>query len=161
MGIYRLPGPFCRWHQAVTRSRKLPRHAKRQPEAVMPDFFKAGGTLSATAPSYIRRQADDELYRALLDGEFCYVLSSRQVGKSSLVYQTIARLKQEGVATVNIDLTAIGTGNTREQWYFGLLDILGRQLGLQTEVEAFLDTHERLDPLHLWMQTLESIVLAR
>ena len=127
----------------------------------MPDFFKAGGTLSATAPSYIRRQADDELYRALLDGEFCYVLSSRQVGKSSLVYQTIARLKQEGVATVNIDLTAIGTGNTREQWYFGLLDILGRQLGLQTEVEAFLDTHERLDPLHLWMQTLESIVLAR
>ena len=127
----------------------------------MSDYFKAGGTLPLSARSYIPRKADEQLYRALLDGEFCYVLSSRQVGKSSLVNRALTRLRQENIHAVNIDLTAIGTGNTREQWYFGLIDILGRQLDLQTEIEAFLDANERLDALLLWMRTLETVALAK
>jgi hypothetical protein len=65
------------------------------------DFFKAGGTLHASAPSYVPRAADAELLAELLErllkGQFCYVLTSRQMGKSSLMIRTAARLRQEGM----------------------------------------------------------------
>ena len=53
--------------------------------AVRSPFFLPGGTLPLDAPSYIRRRADDELYALLRQGEFCYILTSRQMGKSSLM----------------------------------------------------------------------------
>jgi sialate O-acetylesterase len=35
------------------------------------------------APSYIEREADRELFERVLAGDFCYVLTPRQMGKSS------------------------------------------------------------------------------
>lgn len=43
-------------------------------------FYVTGGTLRADAPSYVERQADQELFEGLLRGEFCYVLTARQMG---------------------------------------------------------------------------------
>ena len=73
-----------------------------------PAFFKSGGTLEPNAPSYVVRQADAELYTHLQQGEFCYVLTSRQMGKRSLIVQTTVRLRKEGVGVVVIDLALIG-----------------------------------------------------
>lgn len=81
------------------------------------DFFITGGTLRADAPSYIARQADEDLYDALSKGEYCYVLTSRQMGKSSLMVRTAMRLAQDGVSVGVVDLTAIGQNVTVEQWY--------------------------------------------
>lgn len=58
--------------------------------------YQAGGSLTNNAPSYVCRQADETLYNALGAGEFCYVLNSRQMGKSSLLVRVIHRLRQEG-----------------------------------------------------------------
>src|SRR3982751_3738708 len=93
-------------------------------------FYVTGGTLKRTAPSYVARQADEDLYDGLNSGKFCYVLTSRQMGKSSLMVRTAARLRDEGVSVAVLDLTAIGQNLTAEQWYDGLLGRIGQQTGL-------------------------------
>ena len=51
-------------------------------------YFVTGGTLKEGAPSYVSRQVDEKLFHALQAGQFCFVLDSRQVGKSSLMVST-------------------------------------------------------------------------
>ena len=69
----------------------------------MPGFYITGGTLRRDAPCYVERSADAELYGSLREGRFCYVLTARQMGKSSLMVRTAARLREEagGVAVLD------------------------------------------------------------
>ena len=46
------------------------------------DFFKIGGALSPDAPSYVTRQADTDLMQAVLSGQYCNVLTARQIGRT-------------------------------------------------------------------------------
>src|SRR5690348_6072928 len=124
-------------------------------------FYVTGGTLRPDAPSYIERQADVDLLAGLLAGEFCYVLTSRQMGKSSLMAHTAVRLREAGRAVAFLDPTAIGQNLSVEQWYDGLLRQLGRYLDLELELEEFWLEQERLGPLARWMAALEQVVLPR
>src|SRR5689334_2437094 len=129
------------------------------------NFFMTGGTLVADARSYVTRAADEELYSALGRGEFCYVLTSRQMGKSSLMVRTAARLRDEGVQVAVLDLTAIGQNLSPEQWYGGLLRRLGRQLDPSGDLEEELDDlwfeHDRMGPVDRWMMALQDLVLPK
>lgn len=124
-------------------------------------FYVTGGTLHRDAPSYIQRVADDELYHNLDEGRFCYVLTSRQMGKSSLMVRTAVRLRQEGTNVAVLDLTSIGQNLSADQWFDGLLARVGHQLGLEDELDDYWGDHERLGPMQRWMSAIEKVILRK
>jgi len=122
-------------------------------------YFIERGTLPPDAPSYIEREADTSLKDSLRKGEYCYVLVSRQMGKSSLMVRTIRLLQEEGIASVIIDLNAIGIDLTHEQWYGSMMTRIAERLKLQAELEAFKAACGDLSPLQKWLSFLEQVIV--
>lgn len=123
------------------------------------DFFVAGGTLRAGAPSYVTRPADADLLRSALAGDFCYVLTPRQMGKSSLMVRTAQKIRARGARPVIIDLTSIGTV-TSDEWYLGLLSRLRTGLRLDVELETWWQGHANLSAAHRFILFLRDVLLA-
>ncbi len=96
------------------------------------DVYQAGGSLTEESQTYVFRNADEEIYQNLKKGNFCYILTARQMGKSSLRVRTTKRLKQEDYKCVSVDISQIGTDkNTVEQWYHTLMFTIAKILGVK------------------------------
>ncbi|MEO1067962.1 MAG: AAA-like domain-containing protein, partial [Cyanobacteria bacterium J06638_6] len=122
--------------------------------------YKVGGHLPLHAPSYVVRQADHDLYAALLNGEFCYVLNSRQMGKTSLRVRTQERLIQAGVACAAIDLTKIGSQDiTQDQWYTGIMLHLVKSFQLPIQLRSWVREQAHLPPVNRLSELIESVLL--
>ncbi len=123
-------------------------------------YFVAGGNVPPGSPSYVNREADEQLFQHLLAGDFCYILTSRQMGKSSLMTHMQQRLRQAGVTPAVLDLSGLGYQLEPAHWYRGLLDQLGMRLGIEDEMDAFCADNTGLSPLQLWQSGLRDVALA-
>jgi len=121
--------------------------------------FTVGGTVQATGGVYIPRQADEELLKLCVEGAFAYVLTSRQVGKSSLMVRTAEQLASIGTRSVIIDLTNYGVQVSAEAWYLGLLTTIADDLGLETDVVKWWRDHSDFGATQRLTQFFEEIVL--
>ena len=124
------------------------------------EFYVAGGTLRPGSPSNVERPEDEELFNLALAGEFCYVLTARQMGKSSLMIRIARRLRAQKVHSVILDLTKIGTEVSVEQWYLGLHTHLKSQLGLPVDPEAWWTEQALVSAVQRFTDFLHDVVLA-
>ncbi|MGR3277259.1 AAA-like domain-containing protein [Acaryochloris marina NIES-2412] len=124
----------------------------------MAQRYLFSGSLAAHAQNYVVRAADDELYEALLAGQFCYVLNSRQTGKSSLSNRTQKRLSESERQCVTLDLSHTDVkGAKADFWYLDLLRIIAKELFNEDSegVEGWWLSHTLGTPLMRFRQYME------
>jgi hypothetical protein len=97
--------------------------------------LQVGGTIEQGKYIYIVRREDDKLLRLLQEGEYVNVLTSRQMGKSSLMVRTFLTLREDGMRTIAIDLAAeLGSESNSDRWFKGLVSKFADELNLDMDV---------------------------
>ncbi|TRU20688.1 MAG: hypothetical protein EWV81_21610 [Microcystis aeruginosa Ma_SC_T_19800800_S464] len=125
------------------------------------NFYYVGGSVPLDAPSYIKREADDLFYNYLKNGQYCYVLNSRQMGKSSLWVQTQKRLKEDNIDCATIDLSSSGKNISEDIWYRVLFEQLVKRfdLSIRDKQQAWWNERAYKSPINRLDQFVEEILL--
>jgi hypothetical protein len=86
----------------------------------------------------VERSEDKTFLRLLLEGQYVNVLSSRQMGKSSLMMRAVRQLDERGVRWVTIDLASeLGSPADLNAYYVGLLSKIVRSLRLSIDFKTW------------------------
>ena len=106
--------------------------------SVEPLELQPGGTLVPDKHVYIERDADDRVVDLLARGQYVNILTSRQMGKSSLVMRARRHLRDRlGVRSAYIDLTQLGSPDNAERYFRGLTQQIARSLKVPLVADAF------------------------
>ncbi|MDB9506177.1 AAA-like domain-containing protein [Microcystis aeruginosa CS-338/01] len=125
------------------------------------NFYHVGGSVPLDAPSYIKREADDLFYNYLKNGQYCYVLNSRQMGKSSLWVQTQKRLQEDNIDCATIDLSGLGKNISEDIWYRVLFEQLVKRfdLSIREKEQTWWDERAYKSAINRLDQFVEEILL--
>jgi WD40 repeat protein len=99
----------------------------KNPEDQKKYAYQVGGVLPPDHPTYVVRPADRKILEKLIAGEYCYLMSSPQTGKSSLVLRTIQALQAKNIACITLNLNKVVNNQiTLDEWYDEVLHNLGK-----------------------------------
>ncbi len=121
-------------------------------------IYTLTGTVSGGS-TYIARKADIELLHYCREGEYAYVLSPRQLGKSSLMVRTASEIEKDDFQSVIIDLSELGITVTQQQWYLGLLSKLDEELKLKTSYIKWWDENAYVGETQRLVRFFQEVVL--
>jgi hypothetical protein len=124
--------------------------------------YQVGGALPQDVSSYVTRDSDRQLLEAMKAGEFCYVLNSRQMGKSSLMVRTLAQLQESGWKGITLDFSAKDTQSDRpDSWYFGIINELNKKFHLLESKDCIKWFKERdiISPVERLGEFIETVLL--
>jgi predicted ATPase/GAF domain-containing protein/tRNA A-37 threonylcarbamoyl transferase component Bud32 len=124
--------------------------------------YQVGGSLPIDAPTYVVRSADRHLYKALRLGQLCYILNTRQMGKSSLRVQIMKKLQAEGFVCTAIDISVLSSAqSTLEQWYAGFAYLLVSGLNLlgKVNIRAWWRERELLSSVQRLSEFINEVLL--
>lgn len=122
-------------------------------------IYTVGGTVQAGGGIYIKRKADTDLLELCKNGELAFVLSPRQVGKSSLMVGTAQDLEKDNIRSVIIDLSAIGVDLTVDEWYLGILSELDTALNLHADIYTWWEDRKQLGPTQRLVNFFRDVLL--
>ena len=120
--------------------------------------FHAGGVVPLGQAFYVERAADDRLVAELLQGRLCYILGTRQIGKSSLRVRAMTELRRRGARAASLNLQGFGFPPEAE-WYRGLIQRTAKELELPFSAPEFFARHAHSGPVHLWTSFFHEEVL--
>ena len=124
--------------------------------------YQVGGALPQDVSSYVTRDSDRQLLEALKAGEFCYVLNSRQMGKSSLMVRTLAQLQESGWKGIILDFSAKDTQSDQPSfWYNGIINQLNNHFKLldRGDFRAWLKERDFISPVERLGEFIETVLL--
>ena len=125
-------------------------------------IFQDNGSLDISIPTYVKRKADDDILYHLTSGNFCYVLSARQMGKSSLMVRTVDSLRNAGFRCISVDVSNFGSKNINlESWYFTFLYYIAKSLGLKEELKEWWPRRTYLTPVTKMTEFIKEVILEK
>lgn len=124
--------------------------------------YQVGGALLQDVSSYVTRDSDHQLFEALKAGEFCYVLNSRQMGKSSLMVRTLAQLQEADWKGIILDFSAKDTQSDQPSfWYNGIINHLNNHFKLldRGDFRSWLKERDFISPVERLGEFIETVLL--
>jgi hypothetical protein len=119
-----------------------------------------GGPVLENNLFYIERNVDRDLYERLKLNELCYILQSRQTGKTSLLFRICNRLSEDGIKNMRIALTEIDIQDAEKRtWYNDQMDIIKKELKLELDLKKFREDNKSLSPLRTFDKFIQDILL--
>lgn len=119
-----------------------------------------GGPVLENNLFYIERNVDGDLYERLKLNELCYILQSRQTGKTSLLFRICKRLSEDGIKSMRIALTEIDIQDAEKRtWYNDQMDIIKKELKLELDLKQFREDNKSLSPLRTFDKFIQDILL--
>ena len=104
--------------------------------------LQVGGTLVPGRHVYIARPEDQQVLELLQAHEYCNILTSRQMGKSSLIAHVARIIDQRNIRVAQVDLQDLGTPQSLDDWYQGLLTEIARDLEVRVDVRQWWSSSE-------------------